>query len=110
MSSKKSNKVATLLKRYIWLVETIQQAGKITYEEINIKWTNSDDLNELKEDIPLRTFHNHRIAIEELFNINIGRRQNGYRYYIEKDEDEDKTKIVKMVHSLMLNALQSVIA
>ncbi|HOG20098.1 MAG TPA: WYL domain-containing protein [Salinivirgaceae bacterium] len=106
MSSKKSNKVATLLKRYIWLVETIQQAGKITYEEINIKWTNSDDLNELKEDIPLRTFHNHRIAIEELFNINIEcDRQNGYRYYIEKDEDENKDKNSKNgALTWMLNA------
>jgi hypothetical protein len=43
------------------------------------------------EEIPLRTFHNHRHAIEELFDINIEcDRRNGYVYYIENTDDIEK--------------------
>jgi hypothetical protein len=78
-----------LFNRYIWLVDTIYRARKITFEELNEKWLR----NELSEgeEIPLRTFHNHRQAIEELFDINIEcDRRNGYVYYIENTEDIEK--------------------
>lgn len=69
--NRKSNKENTsvLFSRYVWLVETIQRAGKITFEEINDKWTHSR-LNYSGHDLPLRTFHNHRYAIGEMFDIN----------------------------------------
>ena len=51
-----------LFDKYIWLVDTIYRAGKITFEGINERWLRSR-LSE-GEDIPLRTFHNWRIAIE----------------------------------------------
>ena len=42
-------------------------------------------------EIPLRTFHNHRKAIEELFDINIEcNKRGGYYYYIENKEDLEK--------------------
>jgi hypothetical protein len=78
-----------LFNRYIWLVDTIYRAQKITFEEINEKWL----LNEMSEgeEIPLRTFHNHRHAIEEMFDINIEcDRRNGYVYYIENADDMEK--------------------
>ncbi|MDR0863793.1 MAG: hypothetical protein LBO74_02525 [Candidatus Symbiothrix sp.] len=59
----------SILNRYIWLADTVYRAGKITFEEINRKWLNTD-WSEGK-DLPLRTFHNHRKAIEDLFDINI---------------------------------------
>ena len=82
-SSKYSTSV--LFNRYVWLVETIQQAGKITFEEINNKWMHSP-LNYSGNVLPLRTFHNHRVAIEEMFDINIEcDKQNEYVYYIENE-------------------------
>ena len=45
-----------LFDKYIWLVDTIYRAGRITFEEINECWLRSR-LSEGK-DIPLRTFHN----------------------------------------------------
>ena len=66
-----------LFDKYIWLVDTIYRAGKITFEEINERWLRSR-LSE-GEDIPLRTFHNWRIAIEQVFDININcNRKGGY--------------------------------
>lgn len=98
-TSSKEN-AAVLFNRYVWLVETIQRAGKITFEEINEKWTNSR-LNFSGNDLPLRTFHNHRIAIEEMFDINIEcDKHSGYQYYIENEEDIHRGG----VRSWMLNA------
>ncbi len=97
-SSKENTSV--LFNRYVWLVETIQRAGRITFEEINEKWTRSR-LNESGADIPLRTFHNHRTAIEEMFDINIEcDRRGGYVYYIENEDDIKRGGL----RSWMLNA------
>lgn len=78
-----------LFDKYIWLVDTIYRAGKITFEEINERWLRSK-LSDGK-DIPLRTFHNWRIAIEQVFDINIEcNRRGGYYYYIENADDIEK--------------------
>ena len=43
------------------------------------------------EDMALRTFHHHRHAIEEIFDINIEcDKRNGYCYYIENADDIEK--------------------
>ena len=76
----KYNKAMDLINKYVWLVDTIYKAGCITYEEINQKWIEQeiDD-----KPIPLRTFHKWRIAIEEMFHLNIEcERKGGYHYYI----------------------------
>ena len=74
-----------LFKRYIWLVDTIYQAGKITFDEINDKWERSS-LSE-GNSIPKKTFNNHRSAIENIFDIIIAcDTKGGYKYYIEDSE------------------------
>ena len=67
--SSKSN-TAVLFNRYVWLVDTIYRAGRITFEEINERWLHSS-LNDTEEDLPLKTFHNHKNAIQQMFDINI---------------------------------------
>lgn len=75
-----------LLNKYIWLVETIYNAKRITYDEINEKWRNnalSDGL-----DLPSRTFHKWRIAVEEMFGLIIDcERKGGYHYYIANADE-----------------------
>ncbi len=79
----------SLFNRYIWLVDTIFRAGSITFEEINERWLRTE-MSEGKE-IPLRTFHNHREAIEQMFDINIEcSRRGGFKYYIEHAEDMER--------------------
>ena len=69
-----------LFSRYVWLLETIHRAGKITFEEINARWLRSELSG--GETLSLRTFHHHRDAIEELFDINIECiKRGGYRGY-----------------------------
>ena len=75
-----------LLNKYVWLVETIYKAKKITYEEINQRWLDND-LSE-GNSLPLRTFHKWRIAIEEMFGLIIENEQGGrYRYYIQNADE-----------------------
>ena len=92
MKYKKSSKNNTsgLFNRYVWLVDTIYRKEKITFEEISDLWSRSP-LNDTGEDFPIRTFHNHRQAIEEMFDINIEcDKRNGYVYYIENSDDMKK--------------------
>ncbi|MFV0587704.1 hypothetical protein [Bacteroides reticulotermitis] len=78
---------SNLFNRYVWLVDIIYRRGKVTFEEINEYWLRSS-LNLNGEDIPLRTFHNHRKAIEQMFDIIIEcDKRNGYQYYIDGSED-----------------------
>ena len=78
-----------LFNRYVWLVNTIYEAGKITFEEISNRWERSA-LGD-GTPLPLRTFHNHRKEIEALFDINIEcNKRGGYYYYIENAEEMDR--------------------
>ena len=47
-----------LLNKYVWLVETIYKAKKISYEEISRRWEDND-MSEVKE-LPKRTFHKYK--------------------------------------------------
>lgn len=81
---------SNLFNRYVWLLNTIYQTGRITFEAINDRWTHSA-LNDTGEDLPLKTFHNHKNAIQQMFDINIEcDRRGGYVYYIENVEDMEQ--------------------
>lgn len=87
--SSKEN-ASNLFNRYVWLVDTIYRIGKVTFEEINERWMASE-LNYSGNDLPLKTFHNHRKAIEQMFDINIEcNRRAGYVYYIENADDMER--------------------
>lgn len=85
MSNSKSA-ASELFNRYIWLANTIYNAGAITYDDICTRWRNSG-ANSTKCEMTLRTFHNHRKAILELFDIDIQcDKHNGWKYYIVNND------------------------
>ena len=63
---------ANLFNRYIWLVDNILRAGErgITLEEINRHWMRSQ-YNETGDNYPERSFHRHKNAIKDMFDIDI---------------------------------------
>ncbi|MEI8087408.1 MAG: WYL domain-containing protein [Paludibacter sp.] len=77
-----------LFNRYIWLVDTIYRSERITLEAINQKWLQNSMSD--GNPIPKRTFHNHRAAIEEMFDINIECNTSTYEYFIDNAEDMEK--------------------
>ena len=91
-----------LIRRYIWLIDTIRSANGITYEEINRKWHRSV-LNDDGKDWPKRTFFQNLNDIRDEFDIEIicDRRDN--RYYIEEEISEYGSIRSTLVDALILN-------
>lgn len=74
-----------LFNRYLWLVDTIRRYGRISRNELNRLWRLSAYSD--GSDMPRRTFHNYRLAAQELFGIDIKCDLSTYEYYIEGDID-----------------------
>lgn len=73
------------VNRYVWLLNTLMQRKKLTYKEICNLWDKSS-LNDGKP-LALRTFHQHREAIAELFGVEILCDTESYKYYIDAPEE-----------------------
>nr|AMP55549.1 WYL domain protein [uncultured bacterium] len=74
--------------RYIWLVDLLRRKKRLTYEEISQYWSASGLGDEIDEELPWRTFMNHKKKVAEVFGIDIECDvHDGYRYYIENDEE-----------------------
>ena len=63
-------KASTLFKQYVWLVDTIRRARRISLSDLSDRWQHSD----LSEGSPLSrtSFNRHRAAVEDIFGISIG--------------------------------------
>lgn len=77
-----------LLRKYVWITETIRNTGHITLAEINNKWREEKTLNINNEDsIPARSFFRHLHAIADIFGVDIScNKHDGNTYYIENEE------------------------
>ena len=75
-----------LIGKYVWLIETIHRAGRISFKEISKRWKYNTKMSG-GVDLPLRTFNNWRKAIRDMFGLFIENEGCGdYRYYIENEE------------------------
>lgn len=72
--------------RYIWLLDTISNSKyPLAYESIVKIWEGSPYAN--MGGLPIRTFHEHRKGIEEMFGVIIEcDKSRGYTYYIKNPE------------------------
>lgn len=85
-------KASATFKEYIWLVNTIRKAGKISFAELQKKWRDTD----MSEGVELAraTFIRHKDAIEDIFGIYIEcERRNGYTYYIGNEDVLDEESV-----------------
>ncbi len=73
------------VKRYVWLLNTLIQRRSLTFKEICDLWDKSS-LNDGKA-LALRTFHQHREAVAELFGVEIVCDTNTYKYSIASPEE-----------------------
>lgn len=74
-------KTSELFKEYIWLLNTIHQAGKISFAEINAKWLRTEMSGGV--DISRTTFNRHKDVIEDIFGIIIEcDKKDGFKYFI----------------------------
>lgn len=76
---------ANLFGRYVWLMDVLHRYKRLTFQEINKLWQESG--LGYGEELPLKTFHNHKKAIKDIFDVYIEcDRKDGYRYYIDEPE------------------------
>lgn len=96
-------KIPALFKEYIWLVNTIYRARKISIVDLNNKWVETDMSGGVE--MARTTFNRHKDAIQDIFGIYIEcDRKDGYRYYIGNPEVlEDDTIQNWMLSTLSLS-------
>lgn len=74
--------VDLLLKRYLWLIDTLKRSQGMTFDEIADRWKRSG-ANDNNSELTKRTFYNHCQAVSRHFGIDIecrrGRGLNIYR-------------------------------
>ena len=79
--------------RYIWLLDTLLNSSPLTIDEINMLW---EDCPLSNGPIPLRTFHEQRKGIKEMFGVEIVcDRSHGNVYYVKNPEVLEKKKVAK---------------
>ena len=77
--------VPSLFKEYIWLVNTIKRARRISFAEIQEKWLDTEMSG--GGEFARSPFNRHKDAIQDIFGINIDcDRKCGYKYYIANEK------------------------
>ena len=96
-----------LFQQYIWLVNTIHKYKRLTFDEINRYWLESD----MSEGVPIArsTFNRHRDAILDMFGIIIEcDKKDGFRYFIYNAEVLEEDSIQNwMLSTLSVNSILS---
>lgn len=88
------------LSKYVWVIETIYRAKKISFKELNEKWLDADFSHSV--DLPKRTFDNWKYYIWDLFGIDIVNENHGkYRYYIANAEDISKNGLRSWLYNTL---------
>lgn len=83
--------------RYIWLLNTLLDSDPIPFDIIAMLWED-DPLSD--GTLPLRTFHEHRKGIKELFGVDIVcDKSNGNKYYVKNPEALSNNRLAKWLLS-----------
>ncbi|MBE6305107.1 MAG: WYL domain-containing protein [Bacteroidales bacterium] len=91
-----------LLARYTWLVDTLRRAGRLTRTEINRRWMESDFSS--GSPMPRRTFYNYRVAVFDLFGVEILYDAATREYYIDSDDAVSDINSSSSVTDWLLNS------
>ena len=93
-------KIPSLFKEYIWLIETINRAGKISFAEINKRWVHKEESGGVE--FSRSTFNRHRDAILDMFGVIIEcERKGGYKYFIENKEVLEEDSVQNWLYSTL---------
>lgn len=94
-----------LYQQYIWLVNTIHKHKRLTLDEINQHWLETD----MSEGLPIArsTFNRHKDAIVDMFGVIIEcDKKDGFRYYICNSEVLEEDSIQNwMMSTFSVNSI-----
>lgn len=78
--------------KYIWLLNTLLTSRPLTFDEVNMLWEYCPAND---GPIPLRTFHEYRKGIKEMFGVDIECDRSKNVYYVKNPEVLDNDKLAK---------------
>ena len=95
------------LKRYVWLINTLLSQGPLSFPEISDLWKRS--CLGIGEPLSKKTFHNHKQAIESLFDLSIACDRRMNLYYIKNPEALAEDEVMHWLFNLYstLNQMQT---
>jgi len=70
-------------EKYMWLLNTIHSAGRITFKDIVDKWSKATVNEDRATRLPRSSFNDMKREIEMLYDVNIGCDRTTNEYYIE---------------------------
>ncbi len=98
--------VSELIGKYIWLVQSLiaSGGGGMTFKELNEKYS-----RRFGQAYSRRTFNNHRLAVADLFGIDIDCDRSTNRYFIPYSGDvlDSNESIGWLVNTFTVNSLLS---
>lgn len=98
--------VSELIGKYIWLVQSLIASGDggMTFKELNEKYS-----RRFGQAYSRRTFNNHRLAVADLFGIDIDCDRSTNRYFIPYSGDvlDNNESIGWLVNTFTVNSLLS---
>lgn len=74
----------TLFREYIWLIDVIHRARRISLRELNEQWVDTEMSGGVE--MSRMTFYRHKGAIEEMFGVQIAFDRKPGKYYISNEE------------------------
>ena len=90
MAKKDKDRGPDLMSKYVWLINAIYRAKRISYSDLNEQWKSEVGISGGR-DLPKRTLKRWFNTIEALFGIDIiNERCGNYGYYIENIENIDE--------------------
>lgn len=98
-------KTYAIFQEYVWLVNTIHQAGRISFEDINKLWIKTEMSGGVE--LSRSTFNRHRDDILDVFGIIIEcDKKDGFRYYIDNEEVLEEDSIQNwMLSTISVNSI-----
>ena len=96
----------SLINKYIWIIDTIQRRGPITFNELRSQWKAAREVSG-GNDLPRRSFLNYRNGAAELFKVDIGYNASTYEYYINNTDDSESRMRNWLLDSMSLSGMMT---
>lgn len=82
--------ISKTYRRYIWLLDLLLNSSPLSFDDICMMWEKSPMCD---GSLALRTFHEHRKGIKEMFNVDIECDRTKNTYFVKNPEVLDENRL-----------------
>ena len=88
-------------KRYVWLIDLLNNSEGASFKEIDDAWQDAKDWNPEELPLPRKTFYNHIKAIRNIFDIEIALSREDGKYHLTDSEPAGAGRMQKSLMSML---------